>query len=402
MNTNSTNWYIFKGNNTEPHEDIVNTEKFPPPPSWRPFGKDSKPGENRRKRRGETFQVRPEEIKMVNAALYLRRPLLVTGKPGTGKSSLAYAVARELNLGEVLYWPITTRTTLKDGLYSYDAISRLQEAQQQNQQNWSDLSAQESNKELQQNILKLLADESGEQLQKKQLQEKLAELLEQESQARKVQHFKIIEKYITLGPLGTAFLPSDRPRVLLIDEIDKSDIDLPNDLLGIFEEGRFEIPELERIKEKVAKVNVRTAYSDDTEAITKKDIKTEIENGVVTCTNFPFVILTSNGERDFPAPFLRRCLRLTMKKPNKDDLAKIVNAHFNEEYKKETSTKTTDKPEVDTLITKFLENQDEKTLATDQLLNAIFMVVKGRDGISSEDDLINRLLEDLGAVPEDE
>ncbi|MBD2135806.1 MoxR family ATPase [Sphaerospermopsis sp. FACHB-1094] len=361
MNTNNTNWYIFKGNNTEPHEDIVNSEKFPPPPSWRPFGEDSKPGENRRKRRGETFQVRPEEIKMVNAALYLRRPLLVTGKPGTGKSSLAYAVARELNLGEVLYWPITTRTTLKDGLYSYDAISRLQEAQQQNQQNWSELS---------------------DEVKKEQL--------------------KIIEKYITLGPLGTAFLPSDRPRVLLIDEIDKSDIDLPNDLLGIFEEGRFEIPELERIKEKVAKVNVRTAYSDDTEEITKKDIKTEIENGVVTCTNFPFVILTSNGERDFPAPFLRRCLRLTMKKPNKDDLAKIVNAHFNEEYKKETSTKTTDKPEVDTLITKFLENQDEKTLATDQLLNAIFMVVKGRDGISSDDDLINRLLEDLGAVPEDE
>jgi len=67
---------------------------------------------------------------MVNAALYLRRPLLITGKPGTGKSSLAYAVAHELKLGEVLYWPITTRTTLKDGLYSYDAIGRLQEVKQ--------------------------------------------------------------------------------------------------------------------------------------------------------------------------------------------------------------------------------------------------------------------------------
>lgn len=388
MNTNNKDWYIFKGNKTTPHDNIKN---LPKPPSWRPFGTEIKPGENRRKRRGETFQVRDEEIQMVNAALYLRRPLLVTGKPGTGKSSLAYSVARELNLGEVLYWPITTRTTLKDGLYSYDAISRLQEAQQQQQQNWSELSGQERNKELKQNILNLLANESSEQLQKK-----LAEVLEQESQAQKVQYLKIIEKYITLGPLGTAFLPSDRPRVLLIDEIDKSDIDLPNDLLGIFEEGRFEIPELERIKEKVAKVNVRTAYSDDTEAITKKDIKTEIENGVVTCTNFPFVILTSNGERDFPAPFLRRCLRLTMKPPSKDDLVKIVAAHLEQ--------KIAENSDLDTLIDNFISKRQNETLATDQLLNAIFMVTKG--GVSSENasknKLIKRLLKDLGEVEDSE
>ncbi|MCL2934720.1 MAG: MoxR family ATPase, partial [Trichodesmium sp. MAG_R03] len=108
------NWEIFK-ENTEPHDGIKN---LPPPPSWRPFGHENRPGESRLKRRGETFQARPDEVKMINAALYLRRPLLVTGKPGTGKSSLPYAVARQLKLGQVLYWPITTRTTLKEGLYN--------------------------------------------------------------------------------------------------------------------------------------------------------------------------------------------------------------------------------------------------------------------------------------------
>ena len=93
------NWEIFK-ENTEPHDGIQN---LPPPPSWRPFGQENRPGESRLKRRGETFQARPDEVKMINAGLYLRRPLLVTGKPGTGKSSLAYAVARQLKLGEVLY-----------------------------------------------------------------------------------------------------------------------------------------------------------------------------------------------------------------------------------------------------------------------------------------------------------
>lgn len=346
MNNTNPDWKIFKGNHTQPHDDVT---RLPPPPSWRPFGEDIKPGENRRKRRGETFQVRPEEIEMVNAALYLRRPLLITGKPGTGKSSLAYAVARELNLGEVLYWPITTRTILKDGLYNYDAISRLQEAQQQ--QNFSELSKEQRQAQI-----------------------------------------KIIEKYITLGPLGTAFLPASKPRILLIDEIDKSDIDLPNDLLGIFEEGRFEIPELVRIKEELETVTVRTAYSDETDAITKGDINTDIKDGRVTCSHFPFVILTSNGERDFPAPFLRRCLRLTMKSPTKEDLVNIVTAHLN--------AKIAQHPEIDKLIDNFINKRKDGTLATDQLLNAIFMVVRGR--ISNQDTLINRLLQDLGVVEEDD
>ena len=219
--SNTNDWHIFKGNAGASHEDW----ELPPPPSWRPFGREDASGKSRRQHKGETFQCPPEVVDIVNAALYLRRPLLITGKPGTGKSSLAYAVAQELALGEVLYWPITTRTTLKSGLYDYDAIGRLQDVRQKER----------------------LLEERGEGApQTLDIEEEL----------------QSIGSYITLGPLGTALIPADKPRVLLIDEIDKSDIDLPNDLLVALEEGRFEIPELVRIKEKAPKVSVRTAYTD--------------------------------------------------------------------------------------------------------------------------------------------
>ncbi|MEA5499181.1 MoxR family ATPase [Limnoraphis robusta Tam1] len=346
-------WKIFTGN-SEPHDNW----KLPEPPNWRPFGQDITSGESRREIRGETFQAREEEIQMVNAALYLRRPLLVTGRPGTGKSSLAYAVAKELKLGEVLYWPITTRTTLKDGLYNYDAIARLQRLQEEKEQqppNFSQLSPDE---------------------RKKRFKEQL----------------RSIENYITLGPLGTALLPSDKPRVLLIDEIDKSDIDLPNDLLTIFEEGSFKIPELVRIKKEVKTASVRTAYT--------ADISADISEGRIFCTAFPFVLLTSNGERDFPPPFLRRCLRLTMKEPEKPHLVKIIAAQLGKEIGiAENSEKLTDQ-DLDALVDQFIENRKTETLANDQLLNALFMVTKGR--VSTKDGLIKQLLKDLGQTEEDE
>ena len=341
-----SDWRIFRGN-----QKSYSEWKLPPAPSWRPFGTEMQPGESRRKRRGETFQAREQEIEMVNAALYLRRPLFITGRPGTGKSSLAYAVAQELQLGEVLYWPITTRTTLQDGLYSYDAIGRLQEAKQQ----------------------ELAYTKDGKQN------------YDPKEELRK------IEKYITLGPLGTALLSSPKPRVLLIDEIDKSDIDLPNDLLTIFEEGRFEIPELVRIKQEVPKVRVRTSYSDEKESLTWQDQEVEITGGKISCQAFPFVILTSNNERDFPAPFLRRCLRLDMKPPGKEDLERIVKAHFKQEF---TTEDLPDK--VDKLIEKFLEEREEGTIATDQLLNAIYIITRERSPqMDSKDRIIEQLLKKL-------
>ncbi|MEB3233615.1 MAG: MoxR family ATPase [Leptolyngbyaceae bacterium] len=357
MTNSQGDWRVFHGDNRAPHDEVT---ALPSSPSWRPFGRDIRPGVSRRKRRGETFQARDEEISMVNAALYLRRPLLITGKPGTGKSSLAYAVARELNLGEVLYWPITTRTTLQDGLYRYDAIGRLQAVKQQEGQP---------------------PIQPGSETQKSQPP------IQPESET--------IGKYLTLGPLGTALLPSARPRVLLVDEIDKSDIDLPNDLLSIFEEGRFEIPELVRLEPDEASdavpmsVRVRTAYTDE-EEVTAVERYTNIQGGRVACQSFPLVILTSNGEREFPPPFLRRCLRLQIREPDKDDLERIITAHLGDD------DVSIDDASVQTLITRFIEARKKGELATDQLLNALFMVTRGRELVGDDrEQLIQRLLSSL-------
>lgn len=306
-----SDWQIFQGTGT-PHKGI--DDRLPAPPSWRTFDTGEK-----KKERGATYQAGKTEKELVNAALYLRRPLLVTGKPGTGKTSLAYAVAYELGLGEVLYWSINTRTTSKDGLYRYDAIGRAQDQ-----------------------------DSSLEN----------------------------IGKYLQLGPLGTAFLESDRPRALLIDEIDKSDIDLPNDLLHLFEEGRFEIPELERISETLPAVTVRTSYRDEDEH-TFRNATAKITNGKVLCKQFPFVILTSNGERDFPPPFLRRCLRLKMEEPSEGELERIVKAHLGEVSK-----------EAKQLIAEFLKKRDDERsrgdVATDQLLNAIYLMTRERSPLGED------------------
>jgi len=333
-------WHIYRGGG-QPHDGIA---ALPDPPPWRRFvppdpteapepergpqeGEQGRPGVLAR---AQTYRPAPEVVDTVNAALFLRRPLLVTGKPGTGKSTLAYSIAYELGLGSVLYWPVTSRSTLGGALYAYDAIGRLQETS-------------------------LYRDRAGE--------------------AAPVPD---IGRFLRLGPLGTALLPWSRPRVLLVDELDKSDIDLPNDLLNVFEEGRFDIPELGRLP--ADQQPVRVATDDRGGAV--------VHHGRVHCRAFPIVVITSNGEREFPAAFRRRCLSLYIQPPNSTKLREIVVAQLGEQALADN----------DDLLREFLATREAGDLATDQLLNLIFLASAGeRPGAELRERLRDLLLRPLGA-----
>jgi MoxR-like ATPase len=189
-----------------------------------------------------------------------------------------------------------------------------------------------------------------------------------------------IGRFVRLGPLGTAFAARGRPRVVLIDEIDKSDIDLPNDLLHVLENGEFTIAELARDADDRAEVDVAVTGTDDRVTITR---------GRVRCEAFPFIAITSNGERDLPPAFLRRCLRLDIAPPQRDELRAIVESHL--------GTGATEV--LDGLLSNFLDRRSKGALlATDQLLNAFFLATRGASMTPEERTLIeNILLRELGA-----
>jgi MoxR-like ATPase len=217
---------------------------------------------------------RPEAglIQAVNLAIALERPLLLEGEPGCGKTQLAFAIAYEFSkryLEETKEWPyfpwnIKSTTRAQDGLYTYDAIARLRDAQllgMNNLEKYLD-SAQININE----VIQRLQNQSA---------------------------------YLTLGELGKSFQVKEVRPIVLIDEIDKADIDFPNDLLLELDKLYFEIPEI-------------GATGDNA-------IKAE---------QSPIVIITSNRERELPDAFLRRCLYYYLNFPDEEELIEIVKLHF--------------------------------------------------------------------------
>jgi MoxR-like ATPase len=190
--------------------------------------------------RGSSKYIASKELmEIVNVAIALGKPLLIKGEPGTGKTLLAHSIAEALNK-KLIVWNIKSTTKAKDGLYVYDTVQRLNDAR------FGD---------------KDISD---------------------------------IRQYIKLGKLGQAFV-SEEQVVLLIDEIDKADIEFPNDLLHELDEMSFYIPEL---------------------------------NEEIKAKHRPIVVITSNAEKELPDAFLRRCIFHYIEFPTPEMMEEIVRVHF--------------------------------------------------------------------------
>ena len=189
---------------------------------------------------GTTSYIATDDLKMaVNAAVTLERPILIKGEPGTGKTQLALEVAAALNR-PLFEWHIKSTTKAQQGLYDYDAVARLRDSQ--------------------------LGDDRVHD----------------------------IANYIVRGKLWDAF-ESDIQPVLLIDEIDKADIEFPNDLLQELDRMEFFVYETKR---------------------------------VVKATHRPIVFITSNNEKELPDAFLRRCFCHYIRFPDKETMGRIVDVHY--------------------------------------------------------------------------
>jgi MoxR-like ATPase len=187
----------------------------------------------------ENYVATEDLMVAVNAAITLQRPLLVKGEPGTGKTVLAEEIARSLGK-KLITWSIKSTTRAQQGLYEYDAVSRLRDSQ--------------------------LGDARVHD----------------------------IANYIVKGKLWDAFEADDAP-VLLIDEIDKADIEFPNDLLQELDRMEFYVYETQKM---------------------------------VTAINRPIVIITSNNEKELPDAFLRRCFFHYIRFPDADTMMQIIDVHF--------------------------------------------------------------------------
>ena len=186
-----------------------------------------------------SYVATPDLMLAVNAAIRLQRPLLIKGEPGTGKTMLAEEVAAALGM-PLMQWHIKSTTKAQQGLYEYDAVSRLRDSQ--------------------------LGDDK----------------------------VKDIGNYIVKGTLWQAF-EAEQPTVVLIDEIDKADIEFPNDLLRELDRMEFHVYE------------------------TRETIKAR---------HRPIVFITSNNEKELPDAFLRRCFFHYIKFPDRDTMQRIVDVHF--------------------------------------------------------------------------
>ncbi|MCK9871513.1 AAA family ATPase [Nocardiopsis dassonvillei] len=348
-------WWIFHGTGQpRPHLDLA--AQLPPPPRWRAYGGGPDPAETGvdppfydpgPRAEGPAAEserhlgpVRPRSLPVplgphrrqlldkVNAAICLRRPLLLVGPPGIGKSSLAHQVSRELGLGRVLRWAVTSRSTVRDGLYAYDPLTQIHDLNLENARNRA-RGARD----------RRYASADGT-----------------EADAHLRSSAESIGRYLTLGPLGTAFLPTRLPRVLLVDDFDLGDFDLPGDLLDLFENGGYTVPELGRLANVAGRIRVATDDPGRTAVV---------ERGEVLCSAFPITLVTCNDDRDLPPAFLRRCIPVRMGLPDEDELVAAVAGHFDGDPP--TGTRT--------LVTEFLRRSaDGHALAVDQLLNAVHLV----------------------------